>query len=196
VATLQSLLERNELGRGESSHWPTPLARVKVGHIMKTSTSSGRYSGEGVSALVLSACLLVLPRSASASLGRDEASVQVDLAQMRGDGHVVKAADHTVHEIRVPGGTVIKEYVSPGGTVFGISWQGPFRPDLRQLLGDYFDEFQEASRAAKRRGAGRGPLSMDTPELVVHLGGHPRAFFGRAYVPGLLPPGVAAKDIK
>ena len=193
---LQSLLDANALGRPDPSRWRKRRGRVKVGHIMKTSASPGRPSGGGVSALALGACLLVLPGSASAALGRDEASVQVDQTRMRGDVHVVQAAGHTVHEIRVPGGTLVKEYVSPEGTVFAISWQGPFRPDLRQLLGDYFDEFQQAARDARRTAAGRGPLSIHTPELVVHMNGHPRAFFGTAYVPGLLPPEFAARDVK
>jgi hypothetical protein len=144
--------------------------------------------------LALIACVLA-PGSASASLGRDVSSVEVDQATMRGEMHILEAAGHTVHEIRVPGGTLIREFVSPGGTVFGIAWQGPFRPDLRQLLGDYFDEFQAITRAA-RRPSGRGPITIDTPELVVHMGGHPRAFFGHAYAPGLLPPAFAPRDIQ
>jgi hypothetical protein len=160
---------------------------------MKTSTRSGSHAG-GVIGLVLTAGVLA-PGSASASLGRDVASVEVDQARMRGKEHVVEAADHTVHEIRVPGGTLIREFVTLEGTVFGIAWQGPFRPDLRQLLGDYFDEFQAIAQAA-RRPSGRGPVTVDTPELVVHMGGHPRAFFGHAYAPGLLPPAFAARDIQ
>jgi hypothetical protein len=116
---------------------------------------------------------------------------------MRGALHVEGAgAGHTVHEIRVPGGTRVREYVSAGGTVFGIAWQGPFRPDLQQLLGPYFDEFQRAAQIAKNKRAGRGPLLIDSPELVVHMGGHPRAFVGRAYVPSLLPADFSADEIQ
>jgi hypothetical protein len=160
---------------------------------MKTSTSTGSHAG-GVIGLVLTACVLA-PGSASASLGQDVASVEVDRARMRGEVHIVEAPDHTVHEIRVPGGTLIREFVSLEGTVFGIAWQGPFRPDLRQLLGGYFDEFQAITQAA-RRPSGRGPITIDTPKLVVHMGGHARAFFGHAYAPGLLPPAFAARDIQ
>jgi hypothetical protein len=162
---------------------------------MKTSIRPARVS-RGVTALVLSAWMLGLPCPALASLGRDVASVQADQVRMRGDVRVLEAAHYAVHEIRVPGGTRIREFVSPSGTVFGIAWQGPFRPDLQQLLGDYFQEFQEAAAAAKSKSRGRGPLGIATPELVVHMGGHLRAFFGRAYDPGLLPPDFAAKDIQ
>jgi hypothetical protein len=146
--------------------------------------------------MVSSAAVLALPCSASASLGQDLASVQVDRARMKGSLHIVEAAGHTVHEIRVPGGTRVREYVSPAGVVFAITWQGPFRPDLQQLLGTYFDEFREAARAARTKHPGRAPLVIEKPELVVTLGGHMRAFFGRAYAPGLLPPTVAIRDIE
>ena len=116
---------------------------------------------------------------------------------MRGALHVEGAfADHTVHEIRLPGGTRVREYVSVGGTVFGLAWQGPFRPDLQQLLGRYFDQFQQAAQVAKSQRAGRGPLLVDTPGLVVHMGGHPRAFVGRAYVPDLLPSNFSVDEIQ
>lgn len=105
-------------------------------------------------------------------------------------------AGYTVHEIRLPGGTRVREYVSVGGTVFGLAWQGPFRPDLQQLLGPYFDQFQKAAQVAKSKRAGRGPLLVDTPGLVVHMGGHPRAFVGRAYVPGLLPSDFSVDEIQ
>jgi hypothetical protein len=145
---------------------------------------------------VLGVALLVLPYSASASLGGDVSSVQVDQARMNGVLHVAEAVGHTVHEILLPGGTQVREYVSSGGTVFGIAWQGPFKPDLQQLLGPYFDEFQQAARVAKSKHAGRGPLLVDEPELVVHVGGHARAFVGRAYVPALLPAGLSPADIR
>ncbi len=139
--------------------------------------------------------LLALSGVASASLGGDVASVQVDQARMNGVLHVEATPGYAVHELRLPGGTRVREYVSRG-TVVGIAWQGPFRPDLQQLLGAYFDEFQEAARVAKSKRPGRGPLLVDEPDLVVHVGGHARAFVGRAYDPGLLPPGLSAADIQ
>jgi hypothetical protein len=142
------------------------------------------------------AAMLSLSGSASAALGQDVASVHVDLARMRGSEHVVPAVGHTVHELHVPGGTLVREYVSPAGVVFAITWRGPFRPDLQQLLGTYFDPFREAAQAARKKHGGRGPLAIESPELVVTLGGHQRAFLGRAYVPALLPPTVTVKDIQ
>jgi hypothetical protein len=43
---------------------------------------------------------------------------------------------------------------------------------------------------------GRRPLVIEQPGLVVQIGGHPRAFAGRAYVPEMLPTGVRTEDVQ
>lgn len=156
----------------------------------------GRNCSRRVAAVALSAALLVLPGSAFGSLGGDASSIKVDSTRMKGAEHVVAAGTSAVHEIRLPGGTVVREYVSAGGTVFGVTWRGPFRPNLQQLLGAYFDEFQRAAQDAKTRRSGRGPLVIEGPNVVGHMSGRARAFSGRAYVPGLMPSGSSVTDIQ
>jgi hypothetical protein len=39
-------------------------------------------------------------------------------------------------------------------------------------------------------------LNIQEPGLVVQSSGHARGFFGRAYVPGMLPPGVTPDQIR
>jgi hypothetical protein len=141
--------------------------------------------------------LLAMPGSASGSLGGDVSSVAVDRGRMNGvEEHVVAGRGCEVHEIRLPGGTLVREYLSEGGVVFAVTWRGPFRPSLQQLLGAYFDRFEQAARAEKNQRRGRRPLAIERPEFVVHLAGHTRAFFGRAYVPSLIPQGFSAADIQ
>ena len=127
-----------------------------------------------------------------AALGGPEASVEADRLQVQGTQRVLRTGTYTVHEMQVPSGTVVREYVSPEGIVFGVAWQGPAMPDLRQILGGYFDRYVDA--ASKRKA--RGPITIEQPGLVVHSGGHMRAFAGRAYIPEALPPGVSADSIK
>jgi Protein of unknown function (DUF2844) len=43
---------------------------------------------------------------------------------------------------------------------------------------------------------GHRHLSIDRSDLVVHSGGHMRAFYGNAYVPALLPPNFTIADIQ
>jgi Protein of unknown function (DUF2844) len=91
--------------------------------------------------------ILALPFSLSASLGRDATSVQEDVAKMQGSLHTSSVNSYTLHEIQTPTGVAIKEYASPVGQVFAVTWKGPFHPDLRQLLGPYFDEYVQARNA-------------------------------------------------
>ena len=130
--------------------------------------------------------------SAFATLGGDVATVAADQAHIDGKLAVSRAPKYTVHEIAAPSGAVVREFVSPAGTVFGVAWTGPTMPDLRQVLGPYFDRYVEA--AAQRHV--RGPVLIELPGLVVQSGGHMRAFSGKAYVPEAVPQGVAIDEIR
>jgi Protein of unknown function (DUF2844) len=129
---------------------------------------------------------------ARASLGGSEATVEIDRQQVGATLRVIPSSAYIVHELQVPSGTVVREYVSPAGNVFGVAWQGPSMPDLRQLLGAYFDQYVEASSARKAR----GPISIERAGLVLQSGGHMRAFVGRAYIPAALPQGVVADAVR
>ena len=130
--------------------------------------------------------------SASAALGGDVASVEADQAQLQGPRTISVADEFSVHEIQAATGTTVKEYVLNDGRVFAVSWQGPFNPDLRQLLGKRYEAFAAAARGQKTLRPGHGTLRVRTQDMVVEAGGHMRAFFGRAYLPELLPPSLEA----
>ena len=134
--------------------------------------------------------MLVLPLSAPAALGGNAASVQADQIRMNATLRTAATGQYTQYEIQMPSGTLVREYVSSAGVVFAVTWEGPSLPDLRQVLGTYFAQYVEAAQ-----GAGAGSRMIQQPGLVVHTGGHMRAFFGKAYVPQLLPQGVSADDI-
>ena len=130
--------------------------------------------------------------SCFASLGEDAASVAADQAHMRAQRRITQTNGYTVHELQAETGTVVREFVSPQGKVFGVAWQGTVRPDLQQLLGTYYDEFQR--NAPTRRAY--GPITIQTSNIVLQSGGHMRALTGRAYVPELIPQGVRIEDIR
>jgi hypothetical protein len=100
---------------------------------------------------------------------------------------------YTVEQISIPTGVTVNEYLSPDGTVFAVSWRGPRPPDLPQLLGSYFAEFQTAAASPQ---AQRGHLLIQTENLIVETSGHMRDLRGRAYLPALLPQGVSADEIQ
>ena len=140
---------------------------------------------------------LLLASPAFAALGGFAQSVDADRVRIQGAlVRIVRTDRFTLHEIQSPAGTMIREYVSPTGRVFAVSWRGAFVPDLRQVLGDYFDRYvREAERVRRARGA-RGPLTVDAGDFVVQVGGHTRSFAGRAYAVPLMPLGVDAAAIQ
>lgn len=137
--------------------------------------------------------LLVVSVPAAATLGEDVSSVQLDKTQMEAALEITGAARFSLQQLRLPSGTVVKEYVSPSGMVFAISWQGPTLPDLQQVLGRYFEQFAAAVRS---REIGSGPRGTQRSGLVVQSGGHMRAFFGRVYLEQMLPRGLLAEEIQ
>ena len=140
------------------------------------------------------ASLLALSSPASATLGENVGSIQADQARIQAQARIVPAQSFTIHELRVATGTVVREFVSPSGTVFGVAWQGPFAPDLRQLLGAHFDEYSQAAHSREsRRGSG---LHIETGDMVFDSGGHMRFIVGRAYLRSKIPDGVKSNVVR
>jgi Protein of unknown function (DUF2844) len=133
-------------------------------------------------------------RVAVAALGGGSESVESDRVHMKSAAVATsRFAQFTVHEMLTAQGTTVRQYDSPAGVVFAVGWKGPFLPDLRQLLGTYFDTYVSAPRA-KRFGHSRA--AVDRADLVVHSSGRARAYTGFAYVPNLVPSGVAVGELE
>ena len=143
-------------------------------------------------AMVLAVATAAFAIPAAASLGGDESTVAADHAVLEGQIKVARVQRYVMHEITAPSGTVVREFVSPAGKVFAVAWSGPSMPDLRQVLGPYFDTYVAA--VAQRKA--RGPVHVVLPGLVVQSSGHMRAFSGKAYLPDAVPAGVASEEIK
>jgi hypothetical protein len=134
------------------------------------------------------------PPLALAALGGDVVSVQADGAHMKASVRPgTSVAGYTVQEMTLPSGTVVREYVSSAGKVFAVGWNGPTMPDLRQTLGTYFEQYIAGASAPH---VGHRHLTVRQSDLVVQSNGRPRAFYGRAYVPSLLPPNVSIDDLQ
>src|SRR6266498_3509604 len=107
--------------------------------------------------------LVALSPPAFAVLGGDVSTLASDQAHLKASVRVRVRNSYSVHEMLTPAGTTVRQFVSPSGTVFGISWQG-FAPDLQQLLGDHFEEYVAAASSQRGR-RGRG-IHIDTGDLV------------------------------
>ncbi|MGC1302224.1 MAG: DUF2844 domain-containing protein, partial [Caulobacteraceae bacterium] len=123
-------------------------------------------------------------------------SVDTDRAHFAARMVSVASGTHTAHTLTLPNGGVVREYTRPDGTVFAVSWHGPGRPDLRQLLGPSFDILQadQATHAGHR--PRRTPLAVNRSDLIIHSGGRPGAFWGLAYLPNEAPAGFSGKDLQ
>ena len=138
---------------------------------------------------------LALPANAFASLGGTVATVENDRVQMKSAlVRISRSTAYSVHELLSPTGTAIREYYSSSGIVFGVAWDGEWPPDLQQLLGTYFNQYQLAVQSARRRVRGR--VAINENGLIVQSFGHARSFSGIAYAPGLMPAGVTASVVR
>lgn len=142
----------------------------------------------------LTAGLLVMSTYAFAVLGQDVSSVQADGARMNSVVRVETAPAYSVHEMVSPAGATVREFVSASGQVFAIAWQGPYTPDLQQLLGDYFEQYMHAAQTSPRNA--RHVVHIETDDLVFESAGHMRFIVGRAYLRNKLPDGATVDAIR
>jgi Protein of unknown function (DUF2844) len=133
---------------------------------------------------------------ASATLGEPETSVAAESQLSRASIKESDRGTYRFHEIELPSGTVVREYAALDGHVFAVTWHGPFMPNLKQMLGRYFDEYAAAAQGNRANHGDRNHLQVRQSDLIVQAGGHMRAYRGRAYLPQALPSGVSAGDLE
>lgn len=160
---------------------------------MKFFASSVHWYCRALCSTGVMAASLVFSPGAQAALGEDADSVAADQIRLQATLQVVRRENHTIHELQVPTGGNIRQFVAESGKVFAVSWSGGWRPNLRELMGKHYDRYLAA---AKEKRTGRGPVRIEIPGLVVVMGGHQRAFFGHAYLTDLLPEGFRPEDIR
>jgi Protein of unknown function (DUF2844) len=162
----------------------------KYGELMQ-SASSGKTAKRCTLASALLSGALV-PCIAAAALGEPETSVQSDTAELRGSIKVAERAGYRLHEIQLPSGTLVREFVGSDGNVFAVAWSGPTMPNLRTFLGRYFDSYVTEAKAHHSR---HRQVQIHRDDLVVQAAGHMRAFSGLAYLPPAVPGGVSIGNL-
>ena len=139
-----------------------------------------------VSAMQLSPC-------ARAALGEDEASVAQDRVRLQAKVQIQRRSNYQVHDLALPTGASLREYVDLNGKVFAVAWSGGSRPNLRDVMGAHYDRYIAATRGQRRA---RGPVRVELPGMVVLMGGYLRTFWGQVYLTDQLPAGVTAEDLR
>jgi hypothetical protein len=135
---------------------------------------------------------------AFAALGEYESSVASDAIVVKMALRPVNTADarfrlHAMHDqVR---GIRVREYASSkDGRIFGVAWDGPVKPDLRQLLGpQYFERYVKATQGV---GKVRGVREINQGGFVLRVSGHMRHLVGAAWVPALVPEGMDPAEIQ
>jgi hypothetical protein len=130
-----------------------------------------------------------------AQLGGNSDSITVDSIEFKGAVVRTSMLLFDRHDITTASGTRVHEYVSRSGQVFAVSWQGPRPPNLRQLFGSYFDSFVSAAAAQSHPG-GHRQVNLAQGDFVIQAVARLRSFRGKAYVPSLVPAGVAAGELE
>ena len=144
---------------------------------------------------ILTVVLMLMMGSlpAWAALGDNVTSVESDAQAIRGQHVMVARVGYNLHQITTADGSVVNEFVSPAGTVFGISWQGHAMPNLPQLLGTYMTNLQQGQRTQYVQ---RRSVTIQGDNFVFSSFGRLREFRGRAYVPGLVPANLTAEVVR
>lgn len=146
-------------------------------------------------ALSASLGLIMATTPAWATLGQSEATVTSDQLQMKSEHRVQTLQDYKIHELTTANGATVREYVSPQGSVFGVTWQGRSTPDMNQLLGTYINNLQTATAAQTKIQPRRG-ISVKTKDFVYTNFCRMRVCTGSAYVPSLIPSNVSVEVLR
>jgi hypothetical protein len=137
--------------------------------------------------------LATLGQAPSTSLAA--AKLTAPAARLQAVTAAVPPSLYTLHETQLESGTKVREFATPVGVVFAVTWRGPVLPDLGALLGDYFKTFKTETDQARAMGKRGSPVNIERSDLVFNSSGRMRNFFGYTYAPALIPTGVNIKDV-
>lgn len=147
---------------------------------------------------VLALCLFLVPHFAFAALGEMTDSINNERLAIHSDEIRSKnVGKFVIHEIQNQA-IKIDEYATPDGRIFALVWKGMSSPDLKPLLGPYFDDFKAAlDKASSTVRRFRAPFrTIHGARVVVERWGRPRHLNGRLYALELFPSGVTPNDIR
>ncbi|HLX69695.1 MAG TPA: DUF2844 domain-containing protein [Verrucomicrobiae bacterium] len=144
---------------------------------------------------ILTVLLMLMAGSlpAWAALGGTAASVESDAQVLGGQHKMIAKVGYNLHQITRSDGSVVNEFVSPAGVVFGVSWQGHSLPNFSQVLGAHLSDFQNGQRTNV---VPRRAVTIQTGDFVLISIGHDRYFRGRAFVRSQIPSNLTPEVVQ
>lgn len=156
-----------------------------------------RHWNRGTARVASAAVLaLLLSATAMAELGGNVRSVEADQQRMNATRRVSQSQLYSVHEIHTAANGLVREYVSPQGTVFAVSYHGQFLGEGNQLLAAYAQQIAPAMQSVRKGQHRGGPVTVRLPNVVYHAVGHMRSYTVQAYLPGSVPQGVNLEELQ
>jgi len=144
--------------------------------------------------LVICALLAMSLSNSWAELGGKKTSTLVGSIYSKAPHKAASNSDFEVDKITLDSGTVITEYVSLSGTVFGVSWTGPTKPNLKEIFGN--SNYERYVSHVQKTASPRARLNLNDSDLVIESSGHQGHFFGRAFLPLEVPPNMKTDEIQ
>jgi hypothetical protein len=150
---------------------------------------------KALASLGRAACVLLLASASGLALAalEDAPSEQPSAKVQRTSAVTATGTAYTDVSRTLHSGTVVHEFVDANGAVFAVSWAGPFKPDLKRLLGRHFARLRDGDG---HRAANRSRVDVEAGDFVVQSGGHMGAFEGKAWIPARLPAGFDTQEMK
>lgn len=155
-----------------------------------------KYSG---AALVAATLILSFSTAGAAALGEriftvsGQSKAQVSNLKITQKNSSV-GTPYSVQESE-EGGIKMKQFVSSDGVVFAVAWKGIAPPDFNDILGKYYSDYSAETQSVLRP-RNRKKLNVKSQDFVFRNSSLGGSFRGLAYVPSLLPAGLAVEDLQ
>jgi hypothetical protein len=132
---------------------------------------------------------------AFAGLGEAESSINADSMRMHARRTVAMTQQYSVNELQSADGSRVKQYVSPSGIIFAVSWHTLYKPNLSSMLGPSFQNYAQAAQQAARRPGIQRHFRHESLDLVVQATSHLNVFSGFAFRQSMLPRGLNLSNL-
>ena len=140
--------------------------------------------------------ILLRPNILWAGLGQTSASIDQDHQVFQAKTRTQKMQTYyTVYELKRDGLT-LKEFEDKNGKIFALSWVGISHPDLSNLLGEYFYDYQNALVQVRPTPGHRRFGKFQGKNIVIEKSGLMGQSHGRAYLPQAIPKNVSLDEIQ